>query len=281
MRTKDIRITTLADNCVFGKLKVFGEHGLSMFVEVNGHRILFDTGTGRTLLNNAKEIGVELKDAEFIIISHGHGDHMGGLEGVLNYTGGKRVYVGSGAFDTKVLMKNGEYVPSKMKSREDYEAMGAQFTEREQSIELFEDVWLIGPIERKKISEDPMAGKRFRLCKGEYVEETFPEEQALAINTAEGLVLVLGCTHNGLENTVDEAMRVTGAKRLHSIIGGLHLVGVSEKRLAEASEYLRSVGVENMVSCHCTGQRELAIMYRHLGEKCRFNCVGDNLELHL
>jgi 7,8-dihydropterin-6-yl-methyl-4-(beta-D-ribofuranosyl)aminobenzene 5'-phosphate synthase len=283
-KSKKIIITTLVDNCVgvprYGA-GLLGEHGLAFLVEVDDYTILFDTGTGSTIINNLEILKTDLSRVNVIVLSHGHGDHMGGLEHVLQKGGPKPVYVHPDIFLTKAIVADGKVTYSHLKTRSEYEKEGAQFVLREASKEIIDDLWLVGPVERIVPADDVRMPLRHIKTETGLIPDSLREEQFLAIKTPQGLVLVLGCTHNGIINTIEEAVKATGEKRIHTIIGGLHLCEVPRARIQELSLYFKKIDLKQLICNHCVGQEATAEFYHQLGDRLLFNCVGSHISLNI
>ena len=279
-----ISVTLLVDNYVthpkHSSKGLLGEHGVSFFINIGEKQILFDVGRGNTISQNAHLLGLQLSDVEAVVLSHGHGDHTGGLETVLKNTGQVNVYVHADIFKPKYTIELGkEPVYNGMpKTREEYEALGARFVLRDGVMEIVDGIYLLGPIAREKPSNDMRMSNRFVREGAEYKPDPFTDEQVLAINTPQGLVLILGCTHNGLENTIEQVNKMTG-KRISGIIGGLHLCDTVPQKVEKLGLWLQTMGV-NLVGCnHCTGFESAAILYSLLGKIVTFNYVGKKILL--
>lgn len=279
-----IEILTLADNCLvhpsLAPKGLLGEHGLSFFMRFGNNNILFDTGTGATLCHNAKLLGLNLSLIDTIILSHAHNDHTGGLEDVLKAVGesGVNVFVHPMIFMPKYNIKseNKEQYNGLSKSRDAYERMGARFIMRLEPLEIFPGVSLLGPVP----DSDWEPGRYYR--KGDQlIPDYLDDEQFLALRTTQGLVLVLGCTHRGLEKTVEYALKVTGEKRLYGILGGLHLFNADLFQVKKLALFLEQRGISMVQAAHCTGSETTAVFYSSFPEKIVFTYVGKQTVFHV
>ena len=233
VRSLEVRIlsTMLADD------DGFGEWGFSALVVADGHRILFDTGAHPdTVLRNVRELKIDLSNVPDVILSHHHIDHTAGLVTLRReYPNSlSRAHVGKGIFLSR---KNGKMPAIKA----DYESAGGSFIEYDQPGELFPGVWLTGPVPRK-YPEKNYAGS-----------DTLPEDQSLIIDTDKGLVLISGCGHAGVINTIDYANAKIRRAPLHAAIGGFHLYTASDETLAWTAGKLKEFGLQNLLGAHCTG----------------------------
>lgn len=222
-----------------------GEWGYAALVEVDGRRILYDTGARpETVLANARELGVDLSTIEDVILSHHHGDHTGGVLTLRKAVMAKnpkalsRVHVGEGFFGpTNTGSRAG--VP---KLRADLEATGATFVIHKGPDELAPGVWLTGPVPRVTDEKNYPPGP-----------DSIPEDQALVFQTAEGTVVLTGCGHSGVINIVRDAGKITGGQPLLAVIGGLHIFDASDARLDWTGAELKAAGVKYLLMGHCTG----------------------------
>jgi 7,8-dihydropterin-6-yl-methyl-4-(beta-D-ribofuranosyl)aminobenzene 5'-phosphate synthase len=234
VRSLEVRIlsTMLADD------DGFGEWGFSALVVADGHRILFDTGAHPdTVLRNARELKIDLSNVPDVILSHHHLDHTAGLVTLRReYPSAlSRAHVGKGIF----LPRESGKMPG---IKADYESAGGSFVEYDQARELFPGVWLTGPVPRKYPEKNY-----------ESSADNLPEDQSLIIDTDKGLVLISGCGHAGVINTIDYANAKIRRAPVHAAIGGFHLFAASDETLAWTAGKLREFGVQNFLGAHCTG----------------------------
>src|SRR5579872_304321 len=187
-----------------------GEWGFSAVVEVDGRRILFDTGARpETVLTNAKELGVDLSNITDVILSHNHADHTGGLMTLRrallqkNPAALSRAYVGKGIFIPR-RTDQGKAIDFMLITRRDYESGGGHFSEYDHPVELWNGAWLTGPVPRK-YDERNWSGHIQMQSPSGWEEDNLPEDMSLVINTSRGLVTVSGCSHAGIINTLEYA----------------------------------------------------------------------------
>jgi len=174
-----------------------GEWGFAALVEADGRRILFDTGARpTTVLNNAKELGVDLSNITDVILSHNHGDHTGGLMTLRrammqqNPSALSKAHVGQGIF---AVRRRNQGKPSEFMAvlRRDYEASGGHFVEYDHPVELWNGIWLTGPVQRKYPERNWGGGGEIQTADG-WKEDNIPEDMSLVFNTAKGLVVLSG-----------------------------------------------------------------------------------------
>jgi 7,8-dihydropterin-6-yl-methyl-4-(beta-D-ribofuranosyl)aminobenzene 5'-phosphate synthase len=259
-RVKDLKITILST--MMTQVGV-GEWGFSALVEADDHRILFDTGLRPdTVLLNARSMRVDLSDVEEVVLSHNHGDHTGGLVrlrqelGAANDRAMHIAHVAPAIFWDRPG-SNSEWAMAPKKQA--FEAEGGRFIEHEKATEIHPGIWLTGPVPRQHPEKNYgfWVGGEHRV--GEVrspdglVDDDVPESMSMVINTEKGLVVISGCGHAGLVNTLEHAATVTGTDEIHAAIGGFHLLQASDADLEWTANKLVNLGIDNLVGAHCTG----------------------------
>jgi len=250
-----MRLTILVDNTAEGEYG--GEPGFAATVERDGRLILFDTGISDLVVRNAALAGVDLKRVDVIALSHGHYDHTGGLEAVLRVTGKVRLVGHPAAFEGKVV-RQGETVREAggRLSVADLEKLGATIEMNTAPVELIDGVSLTGPVPRETDYETVPAAFVIRRGDG-FVHDEMPDDQSLIVRTDAGVVVVAGCAHSGIVNTLRHVQRLTAGERIVAVFGGSHLGGADENRIDRTIEVLRELNVKTVGLCHCTGAHAL------------------------
>ncbi len=275
-------LTVITENTVPGKAAgLYAEHGFSLFLSRLEAKILFDAGpAGLATLNNAPRLGVDLKAADRMVLSHGHMDHTGGLAGVLRAIG-KRIPVHAHPeVFTDRYAKVGEriiYVGLPFK-REALEGMGAVFDLSAEFRQIAPGVYLSGEIARRRAFETGDTDL-FVKQNGEFRRDPLRDDQSMAVETGEGLSLILGCCHAGLINTIDHFQAKFPGKPIHTVIGGTHLDLAPAEQLRETITVLKGLGIKRMGLSHCTGLRAGARLAQELGDGVAFCTVGYSLTL--
>lgn len=259
----------------------FGEWGFAALVEVDGRRILFDTGANDdTVQRNVKALGIDLSNVETVVLSHNHADHTTGLMPLRRQLAASKpaalatLYAGQGLFWPRVA--GGRTDDRMARIRREYEASGGKVVEVNTPLELAPGVWLTGPVPRVHPERNWSRLGRVRGESGE-VEDTVPEDMALVVNTADGLVYLFGCGHAGVINTLEHGRKRISPAGVRAIIGGLHVFSADEAHLAWTGAQLRAFGVQQLLGAHCTGVeavyrlRELAGLTR---QTCMVGAVG-------
>jgi len=235
-----------------------GEWGYAALVEVDGKRILFDTGARpETVLANAREMRIELADIEDVVISHNHADHTGGLMTLRRELQKRspraltRAHVGEGIFQVRTS-PDGRDANGLAPLKAEYEASGGTFMVHSKPVELAPGVWLTGPVPRRHPEKNYPSGLKLKTASGD-VEDTIPEDSSLVIATDDGLIVLSGCGHAGIINTVDYAREVVQRAPILAVVGGLHTFAASDESLAWTAQKLKEAGLRHLLAGHCTG----------------------------
>jgi 7,8-dihydropterin-6-yl-methyl-4-(beta-D-ribofuranosyl)aminobenzene 5'-phosphate synthase len=238
----------------------FGEWGFSAVVEANGKRLLFDTGAAPdTVLRNAETLGVDLSSITDVVLSHFHTDHTGGLVALRRELSKKnpaalsRAHVGRGFFWPRTRQKDGTPYRPIGAIVQAYEASGGKFIEHDGPAELLPGVWLTGPVPRIHPEKNYPAGILVKAPQGTVPDEV-PDDAALVLDAAGGLVVVTGCGHAGIVNILEASRKIVRPEaKVSTVFGGLHLLAASDETLDWTGAQLKRFGVASVVGAHCTG----------------------------
>ena len=237
------------------------EHGLSMWIEVDGRKILFDTGAGNKFESNARKLGIDVHTADLLVLSHGHYNHTGGVSSFLQHTHQSHVYCHPSAVLPRYAVRNNSGTSISMPQ----ESMAAihKLSEKrlhwvQKPVRLGEHIGLTGHIPRKTSFED--TGGPFYLDPAGNRPDPIDDDMALWIRTQKGLVVVTGCCHAGLVNTLDTIFRLNNGMKICALIGGFHLMGATPLRLNLTMQALRAFEIDLLVPCHCTGQAAVELL---------------------
>lgn len=276
---KTVRITLLVDNTVQGA-ELLAEHGLAYWIEQpDGRAILFDTGQGRVLMHNAFQLGVAWDRLDVVALSHGHYDHTGGLAQVLSRAGKMKIYAHPAFSAPKFACPKDGRVREIGLPTAAQEALGRRtdlFRPTKGPTEIGPGFMLTGSIPRHNPWED--TGGPFFLDPTGQKPDPLLDDQALYFRSAKGTVVLLGCAHAGLINTLRYVQELTQHGPIHAVLGGMHLGSASPERMQFTIEALRQMGISLLAPAHCTGWSASVALAQVFGPRCQPCCVGARFE---
>jgi len=277
----DIQIKTISENTASTPL-VMAEWGLSMEITLGNNKILFDTGAGNinVLQHNMMVMAVEPSEISSIVLSHAHQDHTGGLRYFLSQRFNRSVERIPIYCHPKTLEPT--YVKSPMNnsyrffgcpfSIEEIRRYNADFSVSKNPIELDgKSVMTSGEI--PMMNDYESVGFNFFDQKNDtyQVDTEMIDDLALFIQTNQGLIIILGCAHRGMINTIHHAQNVTGVNKIFMVIGGTHLANVSKERMDQTIHEIKQLNIQKVGVSHCTGLTSGAYLQRELGNDIFFN----------
>lgn len=250
-----LKVTILSTNLADDGI---GEWGFAALVEAGSYRVLVDTGArSETVLHNAQELHIDLSSVNEVVLTHGDDDHIGGLMTLRkelmksNPAALSRVHVARGIFYSR---PSAEHVENNamITLRKEFEATGGQFIEHEGPAQIFSGVWLTGPVPRI-YPEKNWSGRGLVQTPAGLVEDTVPEDQSLVVETPDGMVVICGCCHAGIVNTMTLAHEQISSSRVYAVLGGIHLFSASDQQVAWTADEMKQFGVAYLLGAHCTG----------------------------
>jgi 7,8-dihydropterin-6-yl-methyl-4-(beta-D-ribofuranosyl)aminobenzene 5'-phosphate synthase len=270
-----MKITTLVENAVMTSQGHIGEHGLSFLIEHDGGKLLFDTGQGMALLNNAEKLGFNAQDFKKVVLSHGHYDHAGGLKRLVESGVTFELTTHPDAFDEKLALFPGKgFIPIGIPGGKDFFVTNNVPLHLEAGpVEIAPGIMTTGEIPMLTDFEkiEPML---FVRKDGKEIPDPLADDQALILDTEKGFIVLLGCAHRGVVNTLYDVAEMTGAKTIHAIIGGLHLERAPESQIQKTIEALRAFEPKIIGVTHCTGIRAIVPLINAFGSKVVQSSVG-------
>ncbi len=274
-----VKISTLTENTAASP-GILAEWGLSILVQTEEAVVLLDTGgTKNTAAHNARKMGIDLSIVDKIVLSHAHGDHTGGLVEILNAIGRPvDIIAHPGIWDRKFVKwpNKPERFAGIPYNLDTLENLGAVFHLTTEPFKISENIMTTGEVEMQTDYEN-IDAVLYVKKNGETEKDTMPDDLALTINTGEGLIVITGCAHRGIINTLRQAQRITGVDYVHTVIGGTHLVGSSRERLDLTIEDLKTFGIQRLGASHCTGALSAARLAMEFGDIFFFNNAGTEL----
>jgi 7,8-dihydropterin-6-yl-methyl-4-(beta-D-ribofuranosyl)aminobenzene 5'-phosphate synthase len=280
-----MKITMLAENRLApGVTGLKAEPGLSTLIETQAGKILFDTGSSGVFIENAAQLGVSLEDVNLVVISHGHGDHGGGLPRFLAQNTHCKVFMRRRAdleYYVRMIFFNANVqVPPQVFS--EY-ADRIQFID--EATEILPGVYLLTDIPRRY----PLVAFTRNLLKKEHgrlIPDPLDHELVLVVRENDGLVVFTGCSHNGAINMIEAARAKFPGLPVKAVIGGFHLVGIpvvnlqgeSQAKVHALGQALLDLNIEKIDTCHCTGLKSYAWLKEVLGDKINYLATGSTIE---
>lgn len=273
-------LTILCENSVGKSVHAIGEHGFSCFIETGGRRFLFDTGQGLGLLHNADLLDVPLESLDGVILSHGHFDHAGGLSQLLQRSGRLPVYGHPQIFKDRFWVGKYEQRPNGIPhDRSGLAEQGAEFDLSAEFREISDGLWLTGEIQRTTRPEEGDAALCSKDECGNFVPDQIEDDCSLVLETARGLIILLGCAHAGLANILHHVVEQMRGQQVYAVIGGMHLAPADDEQFALAVSVLKQYNVKKIGVGHCTGQRRSAELYAEFPKQTFFLSVGSTFRL--
>jgi len=265
--TRSVTITVLVENSS-SQSDLEAEHGLSLWIEADDLRILFDTGQSAAFFANAERLGVPLSDIDALVLSHGHYDHSGGLAFVGPDFQPSRLYLHPSAVLPKYRQCDRpphRYIGMPPASAALIKRMHERVIWTQEPTRISDRVFITGPIPRESDFED--VGGPFFQDPECAKPDSLADDQALWIDTPEGLIVCVGCCHAGLVNTLNYVRRVSGNLTVRAIIGGLHMINANPQRIEHTLEALSQLSPGMVAACHCTGDRAVQALRAAFGDR--------------
>ena len=265
-----LRITCLVNDCVMLYGKFWGEHGLAFLVERDADTLLFDTGKSPEIIaHNLEILKKDLSNVQNIVLSHGHTDHTGALAWALAHTKRPRLIAAPSIFTEKFSTLDGTFSPIGMLLSQEEVEQRSQLALTEEPLTVAAGIVLTGDVPRRNSYELP--DKRMLIKQGgEHVVDTFTDDRSLVLDTPEGAVLLAGCCHAGIINTLDY-VRDTLNKSVCAIVGGIHMKGASQERIARTIETIQRdyPSITQFYLNHCSGSEALRAFEAAFGDQVR------------
>lgn len=245
-------LRTLLENNLSRNRALTAEHGLSFLVETGGRKILFDCGAGKAARKNAEKMHVSVQDADYVVLSHSHYDHACGYPDMVSHGVHAPLVTGPRFFEEKYAGDGEKYTYLGCGFGSEFlEKKGIRHLVCEGVLPLFEGCYAVGGFERKYAFEKPPA--RFvRQTAAGMVEDEFPDEVCLVVESAKGLIVIAGCSHPGILNMIAHVRECFG-QPVYAVFGGSHLVEADGERISETMRIFGDMGIALAGFNHCTG----------------------------
>ncbi len=250
------------------------EHGFSLYIETKNKRILFDVGASDLFLENAKKLDVDISKVDYLIISHGHYDHGGGLKTFLRENKKAKVFIHHLAFE--------KYYARRLNNKLEFIGLDESLKENKQIIftsnifNINDEIELFSNVLKKDAPLKSNSGL-FKENKGEKIIDKFEHEQNLVIKDEDKTLLITGCAHNGIVNILEHYYQMKG-KMPNYVIGGFHLFSRSGgmedfNRIEKIAKYLNKTKAK-FYTCHCTGEEPYKILKNIMNDNIDYLSTG-------
>ncbi len=266
-----MKVTVIIDNAVRPgvRLPLLAEHGLSLLIEHEGKKVLFDAGQTSAVVSNLNLLGFRPSELDMLVVSHGHYDHTGGIFHVLQHARKTiPVYAHKGIFQSRYSISGTQRrfigIPYE---KELLTALGAEWHFSDKPTEIISGLWISGHIPRYTDYETGDSELMTCAADGSECQDKVEDDTSLYYASPRGLVVIGGCTHSGLVNTVRWGLEVTGTSRLAGWIGGTHLGPLSKEQQGSTLTQLALFNPEFIAANHCTGFAMMATLYECFGDR--------------
>ena len=269
-----MKVTVLIENTAPEESGLAFEHGLSLYLEYNGHKILLDSGSSGDFADNAEKLGVDLSAVELGVLSHGHYDHGDGLRRFFQVNDHAKVYTRQGA-DAPLFSIDSRGVRYIGVHRDILKESGDRFVPTTGKYPLMEGLWLTSCTSRDPEFTGRAKNLVYKRGEDDFLPDDYRHEQSLVAETDRGLIVFNSCSHAGIVNIIRDTLRDFPGEKVFAMVGGLHMFGRNETGMNCTPEYvfsvadeLKKLGVEEIHTGHCTGDPALALMQERFGPKC-------------
>lgn len=270
-----MKVTVLIENTAPEGSGLAFEPGLSLYIEYNGKKILLDAGISGDFAANAKKLGVDLREVELGVLSHGHFDHSDGLRAFFPVNGKVKMLLRRGA--------EGSYFSIKPSPRfigihrEVWNGYRDRFQFVDGIYPLGEGMWLLPDGEVDPEFTGRARDLVYKRGEDDFVPDDFRHEQSLVFETERGLAVFNSCSHSGIVNIVRGVQKMLPGKKVYAVVGGFHMFGkntangmnCSEEYVYKVADALKELGVEEVYTGHCTGLHALSLLKERFGGGCR------------
>lgn len=272
-----MEIKVLMENVTYSQ-NLKSQHGLSFLITDENIKILFDTAQNQDFICNAIAMNENLKDVDYVVLSHGHYDHTGGLESFLQINKTAKIIMSRYGVEEKFSNSTGEIRGIGFPLKERYMEFENEFIFIDDYYKISDNIEIYSNIEMKNEFEDTEK-RLFVKRENEFVKDRFEDELYLVIKKNKKLNLITGCAHRGIINILEGVSEITGIKEYGAVIGGIHTKGNGDARAKRTAEELLKIGADKYYLNHCTGVEEYAVIKGILKERAEYFFTGRKIEI--
>lgn len=257
--------------------RMLAEHGLSIYIEADGKKILFDAGATDIVIHNAQVMGVDLTDIDMAVVSHGHYDHTGGFPAFCDLNDKAPIYIHKDAFRDSYGFREGKPEDEKsgiIWSEEQKAALKDRLIFTEGPIYVTENICITGTVpyaEGTNITENFY----YKNEEGGWQKDDMSHEQVLVIREPDGLYIFSGCSHRGVISALEAGKAMFPGERVAVMVAGMHLYSASEDDRKHVVEQIAAEGLDKVMPVHCTGIKAICDLKTKLGDTCVVAVAGD------
>ncbi|MDY0291735.1 MAG: MBL fold metallo-hydrolase [Desulfuromonadaceae bacterium] len=273
-------ITIVCENSVGHSIPAVGEHGFACLIERGDTKVLVDSGQGLGIERNARVLGKDLHSLDAVVLSHGHYDHVGGLDQVLAYTGAIDVFAHPDIFVPRYSRSQHALrfigIPQR---RELLETLGARFFWTPEFCEIAPGIHVTGQVQRRTAYEQGAPELVVRQPDGTFIPDPFSDDMGVVVECKSGLAIILGCAHSGMINILLQVREHFPTHNICAVLGGTHLGSATPQQFDSTMQDLEQFDIQHIGVSHCTGQNRAAQIRERMGQKFFFGSVGAVLQL--
>jgi len=272
-----MKLTTLIDNRQnVNQLKC--EHGLSFYLETDGLNIIFDTGQSNKFISNAQKLDIDLSNVDYVVLSHGHYDHTGGLPDFFELNSKAKAIISRKAFRQRFSRSTAMIKQNGIPWREELQKYAHRLVLIDDDFKLSDDIILLSNIHQQK--EFEVINERLVVKEGgNLVADKFEDELVLVAQLASKPLVLCGCAHNGIINILQTIKERTGHKAFALVAGGLHLNGYASKEVNQILIGLKPFETDHWILNHCTGDNAFELFKQHFTNKVEYGGCGFTITL--
>lgn len=279
-----MKITVLMENTAPAGCGLTPEHGLSLYIQYRGKKLLLDAGSSGKFADNAQALGIDLSAVELAVLSHGHYDHADGLRRFFQINSRAPVYIRPGAGGPHFSMgKDGPYFIGIHRD------IRVQFQERFAPVEglypLTEGAWLVPDPVRASSASQRSDGLLYKRGEDDFIPDDFRHEQSLVLEGERGMAVFNSCSHGGIVNIVRGVLDQLPGKKVFAVVGGFHMAAKGQgalncppEHVLQVADTLKQLGVEEIYTGHCTGEMALELLKERFGPCCHALATGQVLD---